>query len=139
MKVVDEKTLIKLLKFGIDHNSSDMHFEVGGPPRYRVKGDLLKAKGDFTLTPDAMQKIAKIILKDRELDLNNFFPEQDTSYSVPGISRFRVSIFRQRGSIGCIFRSIPFEVRGVEAVVSLLGDDHVTRGRGEFVHHRRAP
>jgi twitching motility protein PilT len=114
MKVVDEKTLITLLKFGIDHKSSDMHFEVGGPPRYRVKGDLLKARGDFTLTPDAMQKIAKIILKDRELDLNNFFPEQDTSYSAPGISRFRVSIFRQRGSIGCIFRSIPFEVRGVE-------------------------
>jgi twitching motility protein PilT len=113
---MDRATLNKLLKFGVDHGASDSHFEVGGPPRFRVKGDLLKAKGEFKLTPDAMLKVAEIILHGRDIDLQRFFPEQDTSYSVPGISRFRVSIFRQRGSLGCIFRAIPFEVRDVKSL-----------------------
>ena len=113
---IDQATLNKLLKFGVDNNASDMHFEVGGPPRYRVKSELLKAKGEFKLTPDAMVTIAEIILKDRGVDVKSFFPEQDTSYSVAGISRFRVSVFRQRGSVGCIFRAIPFEIQDAAAL-----------------------
>jgi twitching motility protein PilT len=113
---VDQATLNKLLKFGVDHGASDMHFEVGGPPRYRVKSELLKAKSEFKLTPEAMLTIAGIILKDRDLDVKSFFPEQDTSYSVAGVSRFRVSVFRQRGSVGCIFRAIPFEIQDVASL-----------------------
>jgi twitching motility protein PilT len=58
-----------------------------------------------------MVEIAKIVLKDRDVDVKSFFPEQDTSYSVPGVSRFRVSVFRQRGSVGCIFRAVPIEIK----------------------------
>jgi twitching motility protein PilT len=110
---MDRASLHKLLKFGVDNGASDIHLEVGGLPHYRVKGELLKAKGAEKLTPETMIDIAKIILGDRGIDLQRFFPEQDSSYSVPGVSRFRASIFRQRGSVGCVLRAIPYEVQDI--------------------------
>lgn len=100
----------KLLKFGVDRGASDIHFEVGSPPCYRIRGDLLKAKYE-ALTPEATLALAQLLLGDRQVSLDRIFAEQDTSYSLPGVSRFRVSIFRQRGTVGCVLRVIPFDVR----------------------------
>jgi twitching motility protein PilT len=109
-----DKTIInKLLKFGVERGASDILFEVGSPPCYRIKGELLKTRAD-PLNPETTTAIAQILLQDRPLDLTNLFPEQDTSYSLPGVSRFRASIFRQRGTIACVLRVIPFEVRVIE-------------------------
>jgi twitching motility protein PilT len=111
--MIDQTTLNKLLKFGVERGASDIHFEVGGPPRYRIKGELLKAKFE-ALSNEACTSIAQVLLGDRPVDLDRMFPEQDTSYSIPGVSRFRVSVFRQRGSVGCVLRVIPFEILGIE-------------------------
>lgn len=110
---MDKATLDKLLKFGVERGASDIHFEVGGPPRFRIKGDLLKAKYE-PLTPEMTLAIARHILREREVDLERLFPEIDSSYSIPGVSRFRVSIFRQRGSVGCVLRAIPFMIRSLD-------------------------
>ena len=110
---MDRALFNKLLKFGVERGASDIHFQVGSPPCYRLKGDLLKAKAD-PLTPEMTLTIAGFLLEDRQVDIHRFFPEQDTSYSLPGVSRFRVSIFRQRGTIGCVLRVIPFRLRSFE-------------------------
>jgi twitching motility protein PilT len=102
---IDAKVLIGLLKLGVESEASDIHFEAGSPPRYRVNGELVKAKFD-TLTPGDTLAIAQLLLGKRQLDLERIFPEQDISYSLHGVSRFRVSIFRQRGSVGCVMRVI---------------------------------
>jgi len=111
--MLDQAMLDKLLKFGVDHGASDVHFEVGAPPTYRIKGELLKAKVE-PLTPEATLTIGEIILADRKLDLTELFPEQDATYSIPGLSRFRVSVFRQRGSVGCVLRVVPLEIQRIE-------------------------
>ena len=135
---MDQNTFNKLLAFGIDRGVSDIHFEVGGPPRYRIKGELLKAKFE-PLTADATLSIAHVLLGEREVDLSRMFAEQDTSYSIPGVSRFRVSIFRQRGTIGCVLRVIPFEVLTFDDLhwkYPLTGSDYGglewERGTGDF-------
>ena len=126
MGAIDKLTLNKLLKLGVDRGVSDIHFQVGGPPCYRIKGELLKSKFDV-LTPEATMSIAQILLQGREVDLNRLFVEQDSSYSILGISRFRVSIFRQRGNIGIIMRVVPFQIKEIEdlnlpAVVRDIGN-----------------
>jgi len=111
--MIDKVSLDHMLKFGVQNGASDIHFEVNSPAYYRVKGHLLPAKME-PLTPDDTLSIAQLILGDNDLDFARLFPERDTSYSVPGVSRFRVSIFRQRGNVGCILRVIPLEIRSFE-------------------------
>lgn len=107
--MIDKTLFNKLLTFGVEKGASDIHFQVGGPPRYRIKGDLFKAKFD-KLTPEDTQLVAELVLGERIINLTGLFNEQDTSYAIPGIARFRASVFRQRGSIGVVMRVIPLGI-----------------------------
>jgi twitching motility protein PilT len=112
---VDKEQLTKLLMFGIQRGVSDVHFSVGHRPHYRVKGDLLAAKY-APMTPEDTIDIARILLGDSEWDPSTLVRERDCSYSLPGVGRFRVHIFYQRGSVGIVIRVIPYEVRSFEAL-----------------------
>jgi twitching motility protein PilT len=120
---VDKEQLTKLLTFGIQRGVSDAHFTVGHRPHYRVKGDLLPAKHP-PLTPEDTIEIARILLENPEWDPMSLQRERDFSYSIPGIGRFRVHIFTQRGSISIIIRVIPYDVRSFEALglPKVMGD-----------------
>ena len=113
---MDEAVFQKLLAFGIERGVSDIHFEVGYPPHYRLHGELLGAIKVPPLTAADTATIARIILDERadEIDFNRRFTEIDVSYSVPARGRFRASIFRQRGSVGIVMRLIPYNVRSIE-------------------------
>jgi twitching motility protein PilT len=110
---MNKETLDRLLIFGVQHGASDIHLEVGSPPWYRVKGDLLRAKYE-PLSQAATMAAAQVLLGERGIELARLFPEQDTSYSIAGVSRFRVSVFRQRGSVGCVLRIIPYTIRSID-------------------------
>ena len=112
---MDQDQLNKLLTFGIQRGVSDIHFAAGYRPHYRVKGELLAAKY-APITPQDTIDIARVLLDDPEWDPVAMKNERDMSYSLPGVGRFRVHIFRQRGSIGIVLRVIPYEVRGFEAL-----------------------
>ena len=60
--------------------------------------------------------IARLLLNDPEWDPSDLTREKDFSYSMPGIGRFRVHIFTQRGSLGIVIRVIPYEVRGFDSL-----------------------
>ncbi len=113
---MDAKSFHKLLAFGIDRGVSDIHFQVGYPPHYRLHGELLGAIKVPPLTAADTETIARLILGTREdpIDFRLPFGEIDVSYSLPGHGRFRASIFRQRGSVGIVMRLIPFTVRSFE-------------------------
>ena len=112
---MDKDQLIKLLTFGIQRGVSDIHLAAGYRPHFRIKGDLLSAKHN-QLTPQDTLNIARMLLQDPKWDPANNPGERDVSYSIPGIGRFRVHVFLQRGSVGVVIRVIPYEVRSFDAL-----------------------
>jgi twitching motility protein PilT len=112
---MDRTAFHKLLAFGIERGVSDIHFEVGYPPHYRLRGELLGAiKVPPLVAPDT-EAIARMILEDRNptIDFTRRFAEIDVAYSLAQRGRFRASIFRQRGAVGIVMRLIPIQVLGL--------------------------
>ncbi len=113
---MDRNAFHKLLAFGIERGVSDIHFEVGYPPHYRVHGELLGAIKVPPLGAGDTESIARMILEDRSItvDFTRRFTEIDVSYSLAQRGRFRASIFRQRGAVGVVMRLIPVQVLSLE-------------------------
>ncbi len=113
---MDRNGFHKLLAFGIEKGVSDIHFEVGYPPHYRLHGELLGAIKVPPLTASDTEAIARMILEDRSItvDFTRRFAEIDVSYSLATRGRFRASIFRQRGSVGIVMRLIPITIMSIE-------------------------
>jgi len=113
---MDRNAFHKLLAFGIERGVSDIHFEVGYPPHYRLHGELLGAIKVPPLSAQDTEAIARMILEDRNItvDFTRRFAEIDVSYSLAQRGRFRASIFRQRGAVGIVMRLIPIQVLSLE-------------------------
>ena len=100
--------LKELLSKTIEMNASDLHLTVGLPTTIRRNGKLIQLGVDKLLTQD-MEGFAKEILEvkyDEYLEVGEF----DTSYSVQGIGRFRVNIFKQRNSDAIAIRVIALKI-----------------------------
>ncbi|MBN8614584.1 MAG: PilT/PilU family type 4a pilus ATPase [Deltaproteobacteria bacterium] len=124
---MDESTLHSLLRKGQQYNASDILLKVGQPPAFRVAGDLHYLQGD-KLLPQHTRELADVILKKSRFkgtldDLQEF----DSSYGVPGVGRYRVNVYRQRGTLAIALRAIPlkipqFEELGVPPVVATFAN-----------------
>src|SRR5262249_14597995 len=90
---------------------SDLIFSPGRPPQVELIGKLqpVPIPGLDKLTPAQIQVIAKIIIGENAAagDLLDKFGSADLSFSVPGMCRFRVNIFKQRGTHAIVMRVIP--------------------------------
>jgi twitching motility protein PilT len=107
---MDEPTLHALLSKGQQHNASDVLFKVGQPPAFRVNGELHYLQGE-KLNPEQTQALAEIILhRARYHGAMDDLLQYDTSYGVHGIGRYRVNVYRQRGSLALAMRSIPLTI-----------------------------
>jgi len=107
---LSEEMFHSFLQLAVKRQASDVHFEVGYPPTYRVFGELLAAKYP-PLTHADTESIANFVLQAPGAGFTPLdFREVDRSYSLPGVSRFRASIFKQRGSWGAVMRTIPFQI-----------------------------
>jgi twitching motility protein PilT len=105
-----EEIFHSFLQLAVKRQASDVHFEVGYPPTYRVFGELLAAKYP-PLTHADTEAVANFVLQAPGSGFTPLdFREVDRSYSLPGVSRFRASVFKQRGSWGAVMRAIPFAV-----------------------------
>ena len=82
---LDKGSLHKLLAFGVERGVSDIHFEVGYPPHYRLHGELLGAIKVPPLTSTDTEAIAAMIMEKREpINFDRQFGEIDVSYSLSG-------------------------------------------------------
>jgi twitching motility protein PilT len=88
---------------------SDIHFKVARPPLIRVNGQLRPLNLPAMSQKDT-EFLASNILGPAVWEKFQNLSEYDTSYAVAGFSRFRVSVFRQRGSISLVLRVVPFNV-----------------------------
>jgi len=91
----------------IERGGSDLHVKVGSPPRIRIDGEMEMVEGAEVLCPDDTQEMIFGLLNTGQRKEFEEEHELDFAYSIPGLSRFRVNVFYQRGTIGSVFRTIP--------------------------------
>lgn len=96
-----------------EYKASDIHLSVGVAPVFRINGDL-KRYGESVLMPEDTHTIAKEMIPDFMWSTFEEKGELDFSYSLPGISRFRVNAYKQRSSIALAIRIIPTSVPSLE-------------------------
>ena len=99
-----------LLKISTDRGASDLHLKVGSHPVIRVDGKLLPLTDQKRLMQEDTISMAFSIMSARQKQKfkDNF--EIDMAYSVPGLGRFRCSVFQQRGTVGLVLRVIPVKI-----------------------------
>jgi len=100
----------ELLITMLDMGASDLHISNGSAPRVRVNGHLFELEGHPKLYGDDTAKVIVPIVGEKRLREYEDSFESDFSYSIPGKSRFRVNVFRQRGAMGAVLRTIPFGI-----------------------------
>ena len=110
----DEAFFRQLLAKAVAAKASDVHMKVGQPPAARIRGDMIYFKTDRIMPADT-EAVAQLVLKDARLrEHPEEIFEHDGSYSVPGIGRFRVNVYRQRGTLAVVMRHIPSEIPTME-------------------------
>jgi len=95
----------KLLKTLVQQGGSDLHLVAGSAPLIRVDGQLKRFDGP-PLTADIMKGLAAAILPSGRIEDLAGLNEADFAYSIPGVGRFRVNLFRQRGAISAVMRRV---------------------------------
>lgn len=117
-----------ILKVALKGGASDIHLKAGLPPMFRINGSLVPLKNARRLTPDEVTQMAFGIMNPAQKEQFKSSHEIDLAYGVPGLGRFRVNIFQQRGTVGVVFRVIPFGVQNFEslnlpAVLEAIGNE----------------
>src|SRR6185312_8019664 len=97
----------------IQQNGSDLHLKVGRPPVLRVNGDLSSLDVP-PLRPEELKALAEQIMTPKQVKEFAEHKEADFAIGVPGIGRFRVNVYQQRGTIAYAMRSVPYQVRTIE-------------------------
>lgn len=106
--------LNETLSIAIKGGASDIHLKAGLPPMFRINGRLVPLKDAPRISPEEMSRMAVSIMNNFQRERFKQFNELDLAYGVPGLGRFRVNIFQQRGTVGIVLRVIPFKVRGLK-------------------------
>ena len=102
-----------LLKMAVERKASDLHIKVGSPPVLRIDDKLVPLMELPRLGQDVVVGMAASIMspKQREKFKERF--EVDLAYSLPGMGRFRVNVFQQRGTVGLVLRVIPIKIQSI--------------------------
>lgn len=105
--------LISLFEQTIENKASDLHITVGSLPMMRINGNLTPF-GDKVLMPNDILAMIEQILDEEKLKELKAAGELDISFSRPGLGRFRVNIYRQRGSYSVALRVLALSVPSIE-------------------------
>jgi len=105
--------ILDILHIAIEAKASDVHLTVASPPIMRVNGKLIKI-GDERLTPEDTMSIIQDILTPDQIHVFEERGELDFSYSNPGLGRFRVNIYKQRGSYSMALRVVSLTIPSME-------------------------
>ena len=115
-KIHTEQLVTAMLKSS--PHVSDLIFSPGRAPQVEVSGQLveLKYKGLESLTPQDTLLIANDIMSKNETSKRKLEEDgsADLSFGITGVARFRVNIFRQRGSCAVVMRVVPNNIPGFE-------------------------
>jgi twitching motility protein PilT len=103
-----------LLRLTVSMGGSDLHLTAGVAPCVRVNGSLRPLEGHAMLTQIDTAAMMGSILSAAQWERFEQTHDLDTAYSIEGVSRFRVNVYQQRGSVGAALRTIPHVLRSLE-------------------------
>ncbi|MFH1847650.1 MAG: type IV pilus twitching motility protein PilT [Candidatus Omnitrophota bacterium] len=122
-----------LFRLQVERRASDLHLTVGVPPQLRIDGRLTLMEGDALVSDDTKVLVYSILTKEQK----DFFESQkelDFSYSLKGVSRFRINVYMQRGAISMSARAIPFEIPAMEDLcIPWVSKEFAERPHGLFL------
>ncbi len=122
-----EAYLVQLLSKAVAANASDVHLKVGQPPGARVRGDIVYFRAEPLKAQDT-EHVARHLIRDPAIrESLTTLREHDSAYEAQGVGRFRVNIYRQKGTLAIVMRAIPLKIPTFEQ----LGAPEPCRGLAE--------
>lgn len=106
----------EILKTAKNQGASDVHITVGIPPKMRVNGKLIALDGYSKMLPDDTKEIADTIMSVKQKEMLEANGQHDMSFSIMGLGRFRLNVFKQRGSIAMAIRLVETEIPDAETL-----------------------
>jgi twitching motility protein PilT len=103
----------ELLRHTVERGASDLHLKVGNVPFLRIDGDLMPTSHD-ALTPQDTVTFANAVMSEHKRHEFDLHSEADIGYTLQGVGRFRINVFRQRGLVGLAVRRVRSEIPSFE-------------------------
>ena len=104
-----------LLAFVSERQASDLHLKPMRPPLLRIQGKLVPVKAE-PLRPADLERLLLPILTPAQKRRYEEFQSVDFGYGVPGVARFRANLYTQRGTVAAVFRRVPIQILGIDAL-----------------------
>lgn len=109
-----QMSIKEMLTRMIQDGASDLHIVVGAPPMLRIHGSLEPIENYQPLTADQTRDLIYSVMNEDQIAQFEAEKECDLSFGIAGLSRFRLNVYRDRGSVVAAFRSIPYEILSFE-------------------------
>jgi twitching motility protein PilT len=106
----------EVLRLMVEANASDVHITAGFPPAVREKGQIQPMEGFGKLNPQQTREVVYGILNDDQRKRFENNQQLDFAYAIPGVARFRVNCYFQRGSVSAAFRLVPQEIPTLDSL-----------------------
>src|SRR5450759_2228577 len=101
-----------VLQHMIQSNASDLHLKVGRPPTLRIDGHMM-SMDQPALKQEDLRSLAEQIMAPKNIKAFSEQKESDFALAVPGVGRFRVNAYQQRGTIAYALRAVPFQAKTI--------------------------
>lgn len=110
-QIIDFAAIVQTM---LRRGASDLHFTAGSPPMLREKGRMRAIDGYPVLTAQQTRALVYGLLSDDRRQQFEEHLQLDFAYSVPGMARFRVNCYMQRGAVAAAMRLVPSEIKSIE-------------------------
>ena len=123
--------MIDVFKAAVERQASDIHIVVGKPPMVRVRGSIEMLPGFPELTAEDTKRLIYSILYEDQIQRFEEKLELDSSYNVPGLSRFRVNVLLQKNGVEAVMRLISSKIptpKDLRLSSSIIGLTKLPRG-----------
>jgi twitching motility protein PilU len=107
--------ILDFLNVMIQKDASDIYLTVASSPMYRIEG-VVEPDGEYKFNPENLESLAKSLMGDGQWQEFNEKKEMNLAVSYPKLGRFRINVFRQRGSVGLVIRKIKVEIQDLDAL-----------------------
>ncbi len=124
--------LAELMRWAAEKGVADIFIKADAPPCVKLHGKMVRVT-QTPLTPEETKSMAALLMTEDQMVTFEHEKEMDLGFTLPGVCRFRVNIFQQRGTVSIVMRIIMFKIRTIEELGLPASIAELTRHRQGFV------